>query len=514
MNLKDSYLSKNGYVLRKEFNSKDQIDSLKLELRGRPLQDSKYNSYNQKDTTFPLYIETKNKLYIPKMYGIKNYGQPESTTSSYAGKSWDNDHEFVGNLYPLQINATGNLIDSLKLCGGGILSLQTGGGKTFCALFVLSKLKVKTLIIVNKVALLKQWESEIKTCLPSANVGIIQGQKNIQVQDADIVISMLQSLAKIDYPPSLFQDFGCVCIDETHNVSSPIFSKVLMKICCKYTIGLSATPNRSDGCEYIFKWFLGDIVYKSNLERKGLHPIVNMVKIQTNEYKEVAIENKVTGQKQIQFTSMLSDLVCLTKRNKLIIAFIKQSILENRKILVLSDRREHVKILKEMLDNDNQVTFTYGLFIGGMKFAQLEASKACQLILATFSAFGEGVSERDLDTLILVTPKKFIGHLKNSVKNESGKMEQYIGRIFRKEHTDKHPLIIDFNDDFSIYKSQTLQRKVFYKDHFPNVLLKEMFINLDDFDENDINYDSITVLKQSKKEQAPSINIYNQCLLD
>jgi len=476
--LPGSYLSKHGYVIRRDSISCDLLNILKKDLRGRPLQDEKY-TFN-KDTSFPLYIETKNKLYIPKMYAISKFGLPDTILPNYIGEKWEHDIPFKGTLYPIQIEATDILYKELTTgSGGGILSLQTGLGKTISALQVIARLKCKTLIIVNKVTLLKQWESEIKKFLPDARVGFIQGQKNIKVESTDIVIGMLQSLSRIDYSQSLFDGFGCVCIDETHNVSSPVFSKVLMKISCKYTIGLSATPLRSDGCEYVFKWFLGEIVYKSKTSRTGLNPIVRLVKIDSATYREVSSENRTTGKKQIMFSSMISELVNMSKRNDLIINIIKQNILQSRRILVLSERREHLKILKNMLDSDNSVTFTYGLFIGQMKQTDLELSKSSQVILATYQAFGEGISEKDLDTLLLVTPKKFIGHLQNTTKNESGKLEQIVGRIFRKDHVDKNPLIIDLQDNFSVYRAQAMQRKVFYKKHFQHMTLEQISVNLD-----------------------------------
>lgn len=479
--LPGSYLSKHGYVIRRDSISSDLLDSLKKELRGRPLQDEKY-TFN-KDTSFPLYIETKNKIYIPKMYAISKFGFPDTILPNYSGEQWEHDIPFKGKLYPIQIEATDILYKELTTgSGGGILALQTGLGKSISALQVITRLKCKTLIIVNKVTLLKQWESEIKKFLPDARVGFIQGQKNIKVESTDIVIGMLQSLSRIDYPQSLFDGFGCVCIDETHNVSSPVFSKVLMKICCKYTIGLSATPSRSDGCEYVFKWFLGEIVYKSNTTRTGLHPIVRLVKINSTNYREISSENRSTGKKQIMFSSMISELVNMPKRNDLIINIIKENIIQSRRILVLSERREHLKVLNNMLDSDNSVTFTYGLFIGQMKQTDLQLSKSSQVILATYQAFGEGISERDLDTLLLVTPKKFIGHLQNTTKNESGKLEQIVGRIFRKDHVDKNPLIIDLQDNFSVYRAQAMQRRVFYKKHFTNMTLEQISVNLDGSD--------------------------------
>jgi superfamily II DNA or RNA helicase len=329
--------------------------------------------------------------------------------------------------------------------------------------------------------------------------------------EKDIVIGMLQSLAKIDYPQSLFDDFGSVVVDECHNVCSKSFSKVLMKVCSKYTIGLSATPQRSDGCEYVFKWFVGDLVYESYIERKGLPPKVSTIKIVSNEYKEISTMNKVTGRKQIMFSSMLSDLIEMKKRNKLITEVIKHYVKdENRKILVLSDRREHLKIIKTLLDNDESVTFTYGLFLGQMKIADLEKSKASQVILATYQAFGEGISEKELDTLFLITPKKFIGHLTNTTKNESGKLEQIVGRIFRKDHTTLHPLIIDIHDNYSVYNTQYKQRLAFYKQHFSVVYFQDNLAKLDDTDINNID---MKCVQTQKEDQITANDVYKECML-
>jgi hypothetical protein len=521
---KTAYLSKRGYVLRKADYTDEELLNIKLELRGRPLSDSKYASANAKnaDTTYPIYLDTKTKLYIPKMYGIQKFGFPEAVSEYFEGKEWEHPIEFKGTLYDRQIEPVNTLINNCNEKFGGILTLPTGFGKTISLLYVLSKLKGKTIIIVNKIPLMNQWISEINKFLPDAKVGIIQGQKNVDVNDCDIVVAMLQSMARIDYPDELFRDFRITVCDEVHNTASKVFSQILFKLCCKYTIGLSATPKRSDGCEYVFKWHLGDIVYETKSERKGKPPIIRYLKIDSKDYKEIATENKFTGQKQIQFTSMLSDLVDMTKRNGLIVDLIKDLIKKDngRKLLVLSDRRTHLQTIQSLLDKDLEITFTYGLFLGGMKQKDLEKGRACQVILATYQAFGEGVSEKDLDTLLLITPKKFIGHLKNTTKNESGKLEQIVGRIFRKDHTERNPLIIDFYDNFSVYKSQAAQRKNFYKQHFSNSINEEWSINLEDVNKGSyIPFIKIKKKKNTKEndnenDKDLSKSIIQYCILD
>jgi len=528
-NLKDkeipsgSYLSKRGYVIKKDSITNEELVILRSQLRARPLQDDKYNTFNQTDTSYPIYTETKNKIYIPKMYGINRYGDPKRYMPNYIGKSWENlDLNFNGTLFDNQIEPVNALLSACKQSGGGILNCMTGGGKTFMSINVLSRLKTKTIVVVNKIPLMRQWESELRRFIPNIEIGFIQGQKNVSVEGKDVVIAMLQSLARVDYPDSLFDDFGLVIVDEVHNTSSRVFSQVLSKLCCKYTIGLSATPKRSDGCEYVFKYHIGDIVYASDTKRSGLPPVLNMLRIDSSEYKEINTVNRITGQSQIQYTSMLSDLITMPKRNRLILETIKDLVVtDNRKILVLSDRREHLKSLKQDFDDDLNITFTYGLFLGQMKQKDLEISRASQVIFATFSAFGEGVSEKELDTLFLITPKKFIGHLKNSIKAESGKLEQIVGRIFRKDHTCKNPMIIDLQDNFSVYKNQSAQRRTFYKQHFKNSITCNNTINLDEYELENLN---VKCIKQTRKttivndepecQNTNELQLLKHCVID
>ena len=72
---------------------------------------------------------------------------------------------------------------------------------------IISILQKKTLIIVHKDFLLKQWEERLNEFLPDARIGLIQGP-TIDIEDKDIVIGMLQSLSMKDYDMEIFQEFG------------------------------------------------------------------------------------------------------------------------------------------------------------------------------------------------------------------------------------------------------------------------------------------------------------------
>ena len=117
--------------------------------------------------------------------------------------------------------------------GSGLLALHTGFGKTCLALNILSQLKKKTLIIVHKEFLLRQWLERIEQFLPDAKVGKIQA-KTIDTEDKDIVICMLQSLSMKEYPKEMFYEYGFTIVDECHHIGAEVFSRAFFKVVTKY----------------------------------------------------------------------------------------------------------------------------------------------------------------------------------------------------------------------------------------------------------------------------------------
>ncbi len=473
------YLSRKGYVVEKKLVN---VAELKKELYARPLGDEKYS----KVPGYPVYKETANYMYLPKMYGIQKYGFPSNNLESYNGVSVS--LEFTGTLHERQNILVDKLHEACTTQHGGVLQAGTGIGKTVCALKVIQLLGGKTAVLVNKIPLMNQWKSEIKRFLPSAKVGTVQG-KTVDVEGKDIILVMIQSVSRQEYPPQTFSDIRTLVVDEVHNLSSRVFSMILFQMTSKYTIGLSATPKRSDGCEYVFQWHLGEVVYKSTVKRGGLPVVIRTMKLESTEYRAVTDDKG-----NLQYTSMISELVAMKSRNECIVdtlaVILKQD--NQRKVLILSERKSHLNTLVTLVKAKG---IECGLFTGGMKQAVLDASRQCQVILATFAAFSEGVSEESLDTLMLVTPKKYIGHLKSQTgevkgKQEKGVMVQVTGRILRKEHTDRNPLIIDFQDQFSVYTSQSRGRNVFYKMHFKDATFQTRQICLDEPIEPDRSEDN------------------------
>ena len=358
--------------------------------------------------------------------------------------------------------------NKILLNGGGVISVPCGAGKTVMVLDLICKLGLKALIIVPKSCLIKQTIEKIEQ-FTTAKVGIIR-QKKVVVDNVDIVVGMIHSIALKDYDESIFKDFGTVVYDECHRSPSRIFSNSFKKVGANYTIGLSATPRRKDGLIRVMFWNLGSIVYRND-KKKNMKVFVHVINYDSNDKNYVEKKQYIKRQLKPSTVRTMTELIKIDNRNKIINEITINIILENvngkinknsyRKILVLSERIEHLKTLKQLFDNTvkkliihNKIesidAFTSGLYIGGMKQSELDYSAQSDIIYGSYALAKEGLDISDLNVLIMATPQKDI--------------EQAVGRILRKQmpSDDIFPLVIDIRDSLYIFSKWYPEREKLY----------------------------------------------------
>ena len=394
---------------------------------------------------YPVYKESEKYIYVPKHYGIQEYGAHRETMRDVA-ETDANYWEFSGAIRPTQQVVVDSFLKPEPR--DGIISLQTGGGKTVCALYIASKLRVPTVVLVHSTFLRDQWIERIQAFLPNARIGTVQGE-TVDIEDKDIVVGMLQTISMKDLPPKLFEKIGLVIVDECHHIASESFSQAIPKLTSKYMLGLSATPERKDKLMHVINWFLGPILYQSNTDDKidaGVK--VEVVEFETDDesFNEI-IYNKAGVMATV---SMINKLVEFDARNKLVVELIEDVFAEpNRNVLVLTDRVEHTKKLLSMLPEHIQKES--GILSSGMKPAVRDefcASK--RILISTYQLCKEGFDVQKLNTLIMATPRPDI--------------EQIVGRILRVEKSKRttEPLIIDIIDP--TFRRQFQSRLSLYKE--------------------------------------------------
>ena len=441
-------------------------------------------------------MESNNKLYVPRYFGIKYFGYPKAVKIN---TGTDINIKFNGKLRDYQtsiINTYINYIgindkDSLLLGkGGGSIEVGCGRGKTVMALKIVELVGKKTRIIVHKDFLKNQWIERINQFLPDAKIGCIQGQI-IDVEDKDIVIIMLQSLSQKEYPEEIFKDFGMTIVDECHHISSEVFSKALQTNITAYSLALSATMERKDGLSWIFKTFLGELVYKEAKTHED-DVLVKAIKYSVendDEYNEVEVD--IRG--NIKYSTMITKLCNYNSRSEFIVKVLQKelTINENQQIILLSQNKSLLTYLEKAVKYRN--VCSVGYYIGGMKPKDLKESESKKLILATYQMAAEALDIKSLTTLVLATPKTDI--------------VQACGRILREKHD--NPLIIDIVDSHDVFKRQFEKRKKFYLDQKYRIIKTDNHKYL----ENIENIDNNTIWEKIEKNTKKKVNS-NKCFID
>lgn len=429
-----TYLGTKGYTIPKSELTEDQIKYIKEILTVRPCTPG---SPIASSISFPAYRESTQKLYVPRFFGNEHFGPPKQIKIS---EGENIDIPFAGKLRDYQQDVVNAYTKSES---GGLVTLGCGAGKTVIGLNIISTMKKKTLIIVHKEFLLNQWIERIQQYLPTARVGRIQGQI-IDIENKDIVIGMLQSLSMKDYDDNIFSSFGMLLIDEVHHIGSEVFSCSLFKIVTKYTLGLSATMDRKDGTTFVFKMFLGDILYRMT-EKKQRFVQVRAIQYQSGDREFAKVEYDFRGNPA--FSTMISKLCDYKPRTNFIIRVLKDMFIENpnQQIMVIAHNRSILEYIHDTIAEEKFATVGY--YVGGMKETALKKTEDKQVVIATYAMAAEGLDIKTLCTIVMVTPKTDI--------------EQSIGRILRSDH--EMPVVVDIVDSHEPFQKQWIKRKAFFK---------------------------------------------------
>jgi superfamily II DNA or RNA helicase len=444
-----TYLDINGYHVKKKYFKKSRIKRNKENLTLLPQRYDPYTDEERIAATYKVYKKNETEIIIPRYYGIQTFGKPDKEYYVHDTANL----VFTKTLREKQQRVVNNCLEYIRKNGGGLLSVPCGFGKTVCAIYMAASLGLKTLVVVHKSFLLDQWVQRILEFLDISadRIGIIK-QKKCKVIGKDIVIATIQTLARRDY--EAYKDFGFVIYDEAHHVSARYYSKALMKLNCKYTLALTATPYRGDGLIKVMYWFCGGTIYREQI-KINKHVVVKMInyKSKDKKFKLAQSWSKYKHRLAPNTCTTLTNICKIDNRNKVIIDIInKVRMVPDRKLLILSERIEHLEFLKKEIDKNLGNDIKSCFYIGKTSRNDREtAENEGDIIFASYSMAHEGLDIKHLNTVILASPKKDV--------------VQSVGRIMRKVLIagDVKPLIIDFADDIQVIENWTKKRYAYYK---------------------------------------------------
>ena len=335
---------------------------------------------------------------------------------------------FVGTLRIDQETAVSAMLQH----DAGVLCAPTAFGKTVTAAAMVARRGVNTLVLVHRTELLKQWQERLQAFLGVGKgvVGTIGGGKARPTGRIDIAV--MQSLSRQGEVNPLVEDYGQIIVDECHHVGAVSFDAILKQAKAKYVLGLTATPIRRDGQQPIIFMQCGPIRHTA-ATHAGAPQDLEVVPRSRSARIDLPPETGI----QDVFRHLAND----QERTGAIAAEIQTAFAQGRKVLVLTDRTEHLDAIHAALAGHEPVPFVlHGRMSKkqrGALIAELNAlpPEAPRILLATGKLVGEGFDHPPLDTLVLAMPVSW-----------KGTLQQYAGRLHR-EHASKTGVqIIDFVD--------------------------------------------------------------------
>lgn len=321
---------------------------------------------------------------------------------------------------------------------GGVVVAGTGSGKTVLVLESIRRQSGTALILVPNTVIQEQFVRTAKEMF-SFDISVIGGGRK---ELGDVVVSTWQSLsADKTLLYALKQSISHVYVDECHTCVSTEREKILRELNPSKLYGMTGSPRRSkdDGRTAAIFFLLGEKIYEYHVTQ--LTPVVEVIRS--------GIDIPV-----LEYHDMIKLVVENENRNTLIGGIVTGEVMSGKKVLVLTKRVEHARILHEKFsdwegayhikaDDPMRDELLEGLQNGDREFVCL---------FGTTSLLATGLDIPSLDVVI------FTCDIRSDILVQQG-----AGRILRLFEGKIDPKVYDICDDKNpILIRQFWERKRFY----------------------------------------------------
>ncbi len=366
--------------------------------------------HDNKDGTMsvPLYYaRSKNLNEVPKYKA--------TIKTKFSGKLWNSQKEVSVELKKIFLNY-----------GSAFLQLHCGFGKTILAVWLISTLKLKSLILLTRTSLIRQWEQTCDKYISGGECKFITKDNFEDAIDSSICICMVFTLKHMD--DYLLNNFDLVIVDEAKTFCSPIVSKLLLNLKPKYTLGLSADYKRVDGMHKMMKDYYGP----HNIIRTSTKSFV-VYRFNTRFKPKIEFKRYSRYKTCTNWNLIEESIAECQERNKMIAYLCK--IRPFDKILILCKRRSQADNILGEISKLNIKAETY--------MGSDRKYKDTKVLVCTVQKAGIGFDAKssceieDAEHFNLLI-------MASSVKE----IEQNSGRVFRADI----PEIIDIVDDYSLFR--------------------------------------------------------------
>lgn len=325
----------------------------------------------------------------------------------------------------------------------GVIVSPPWSWKTVMGLELVARKKQKALIIVHRQQLFDQRIENIQKFLwiMKRDIGQIKGNK-CEI-GKKITVAMLQTLTKVKDTENIRKEFWTIIIDECHHIPAKTFREAISGFHCHYMYGFTATPTRKNNDEKLIYAYIWPIISEIDMDQNKQIDDHQIIIKETNLF--VPFDYKID-----HYETVSKILVFDTARNNQIVKDILNEVKQQKRILVLTERKEHIDILSLYLKGQCEVlTLSWD---DSQKHREtkikLIQDGQFQVFISTGQLLGEGWDISNLQCLFLVYPFSF-----------EGKLIQYIWRLQRSKTTNK---IYDYRDNNIDYFERLFKKRYKY----------------------------------------------------
>lgn len=383
-----------------------------------------------------------------------------------------------------------------------LLISATGTGKTYLSAFDVASLRLKKcLFLVHRRTIAEKALNSFKEVLgDNYTYGLYSG--NIRESDSNFLFSTIQTMSRENHLEQFDRDsFDYIIIDETHRAGAETYSKVIDYFTPKFLLGMTATPERTDGLD-IFSLFDHNIAYEIRLHRA-------MEEEMLSEFHYYGVQDITVDGKIIDDNSEFRFLEADERINH-IITTSKRYGTDNGVIrgLVFCSRKEECKALSDAFNSRGYRSVA----LTGDN-SENERKEAIELIesdgesrldyIFTVDIFNEGIDIPKINQILMLRPT-----------NSAIIFIQQLGRGLRKSKDKKYLTVIDFIGN---YQNNYLVPIALYGDKSYNKDTLRKIISEGSLlipGASTINFDAITKAKIYKSIDAANMQIKRDLIKD
>ena len=225
-----------------------------------------------------------------------------------------------------------------------LLYNATGVGKTITAATDAKAVGGRALFLVNALKLASQAKETFAKVWPEATLGEYTGSQKDMTQT--VIFATVQSISK-DLEKFSPMDFDYLIVDECHHAAANTYQKIFTYFHPKFILGLTATPERSDGEDMLelFQNVAHKMDLKTAVERGVLVPI-RCIRVKTNiDLTDVRING-------IKYNSQdLESKLFIPERNQLIVDTYLKYVNGKKTVIFCASVDHAAEIAKLLRDN-------------------------------------------------------------------------------------------------------------------------------------------------------------------